>query len=170
MTSTQVKRIPEGMHTLTPHLICQDASAAIAFYQRAFGAVEISRTAGPNGKLMNAMLRIGDSAMMLMDENPQWGALSPTLLKGTPVSIHMYVEDVDAAFERAVQAGATAKMPPADMFWGDRFGAVADPFGHSWSIATHVKDVSPEEAQAAANGTAACADTPSGKSPVASGD
>lgn len=103
--SAQVRRIPEGMHTLTPHLICQDASAAIDFYQRAFGAIEISRIAGPDGKLMHAMLRIGDSALMLMDENPQCGALSPTLLKGTAVSIHVYVEDVDAAFERAVQAG-----------------------------------------------------------------
>jgi uncharacterized glyoxalase superfamily protein PhnB len=158
MTNQQVKRIPEGMHTLTPHLICSDASAAIDFYARAFGAVEISRTAGPNGKLMNAMLRIGDSAMMLMDENPEWGALGPTLLKGTPVSIHVYVEDVDAAFERAVKAGATSKMPPADMFWGDRFGALTDPFGHSWSIATHVRDVSPAEAQAAASGTGACAE------------
>jgi uncharacterized glyoxalase superfamily protein PhnB len=156
MKSEQVKRIPEGMHTLTPHLICSDAPAAIDFYTRAFGAVEISRIAGPNGKLMHAMLRIGDSALMLMDENPQWGALGPTLLKGTPVSIHVYVEDVDAAFERAVKAGATGKMPPADMFWGDRFGSVIDPFGHSWSIATHVKDVSTAEAQAAASGTAAC--------------
>lgn len=161
MTSQRVKPIPEGMHTLTPHLICADAPAAIEFYGRAFGAVEISRTAGPNGKLMHAMLRIGDSALMLMDENPQWGALSPTLLKGTPVSIHVYVEDVDAAFERAVKAGATAKMPPADMFWGDRFGAVTDPFGHSWSIATHIKDVSPAEAQAAASRTAECPETPS---------
>lgn len=158
MTSEPVKRIPEGMHTLTPQLICADAPAAIEFYARAFGALEINRIAGPNGKLMHAMLRIGDSALMLMDENQQWGALSPTLLKGTPVSIHVYVEDVDAAFERAVKAGATAKMPPADMFWGDRFCALTDPFGHSWSIATHVKDVSTAEAQAAASGPAACAE------------
>lgn len=158
MTNVPVKRIPEGMHTLTPHLICADARAAIEFYARAFGAVEVSRIAGQNGKLMHAMLRIGDSALMLMDDNPQWGALSPTLLKGTPVSIHIYVDDVDAAFERAVKAGATAKIPPSDMFWGDRFGALTDPFGHSWSIATHIRDVSPAEAQAAAIATAECAE------------
>jgi PhnB protein len=158
MANAQVKPIPADMHTLTPHLICANGSEAIDFYKRAFGAVEISRIVGQNGKLMHAMLRIGDSALMLMDENPQWGALGPTLLKGTPVSIHIYVKDVDAAFELAVKEGATAKMPPADMFWGDRFGAVTDPFGHSWSIATHIKDVSPEEAQAAASSMGDCPD------------
>ncbi|MDB5952708.1 MAG: glyoxalase [Massilia sp.] len=158
MANSPVQAIPEGMHTLTPHLICADASAAIDFYKRAFGAVELNRTAGPDGRLMNAMVRIGDSAMMLMDENLAWGALGPTQLKGTPVSIHIYVSDVDAAFARAVKEGATAKMPPADMFWGDRFSAVIDPSGHSWSIATHIKDVTPEESQAAALGMGACAD------------
>ena len=160
MANAPVKPIPEDMHTLTPHLICANATEAIDFYKRAFGATETSRIAGQNGKLMHAMLRIGDSALMLVDENPGWGAFGPTMLKGTPVSIHMYVKDVDAAFERAVKEGASAKMPPADMFWGDRFCAVIDPFGHSWTIATHVKDVSPEEAQAAASnmGTGECPD------------
>jgi PhnB protein len=153
MSNSTVKAIPEGMNTLTPYLICANAADAIDFYKRAFGAREVSRTAQTNGKLMNAILRIGDSSLMLMDENPQWGALGPVLLKGSPVSVHMYVDDVDAAFAHAVQEGATAKMPPADMFWGDRFCALTDPFGHSWSIATHIKDVTPEEAQAAATCT-----------------
>lgn len=150
MANSPVRAIPESFHSLTPHLICADASAAIDFYKRAFGAVEMSRTAGPDGKLMNAQVRIGDSVMMLMDENVAWGALGPTLLKGTPVSVHLYVKDVDAVFAHAVKEGATAKMPPADMFWGDRFSSVTDPSGHSWSIATHIRDVTPEESQAAA--------------------
>ncbi len=151
MSNTTVRPIPEGMHSLTPHLICANAADAIDFYKRAFGAREVSRTAQPNGKLMNAILRIGDSSLMLMDENPEWGALGPGLLKGSPVGIHLYVDDVDAAFAHAVKEGATARMPPADMFWGDRFCALTDPFGHTWSIATRIKDVTPEEAQAAAS-------------------
>jgi PhnB protein len=158
MANSPVQAIPEGMHTLTPHLICADASTAIDFYKRAFGAVELNRTPGPDGRLMNAMLRIGDSAIMLMDENLAWGALSPTQLKGTPVSIHLYVNDVDAAFAKAVKEGATSKMPPADMFWGDRFSSVLDPSGHSWSIASHVKDVTPDEVHAAALKMGACED------------
>lgn len=148
-TRPPVKPIPDGMHSLTPHLICANASDAIDFYKRAFGAEEVSRLTMPDGKLMHAMLRIGNSALMLMDENPAWGAKGPVALTNSPVSIHLYVEDVDAAFARAVAAGASVKMPPGDMFWGDRFGALTDPFGHSWSIATHIKDVSPEQAQAA---------------------
>ena len=144
-----VKPIPDGMHSLTPHLICANAADAIDFYQRAFGAVELSRLTMPDGKLMHAMLRIGNSALMLMDENPAWCAMGPAALKNSPVGIHLYVEDVDAAFAKAVAEGATVKMPPGDMFWGDRFGALTDPFGHSWSIATHIKDVTPEQAQAA---------------------
>jgi len=159
MAASPVSPIPQGMHTLTPYLVCADASAAIDFYRRAFGAVELNRIAGPDGRLMNAMLRIGDSALMLMDENVEWGALGPTLLKGTSVTIHVYVEDVDAAFARAVKEGATVKMPPSDMFWGDRYCALTDPSGHSWSIATHIKDVSTEEAQAAASSMGACPDT-----------
>ena len=159
MTNTAVKPIPDDMRGLVPHLICSNGSDAIDFYKRAFGAVEVSRTLMPNGKLMNAIMRIGGASFMLMDENPDWGARGPALLGGTPVSIMFYVEDVDAAFAHAVEQGATAKMPPADMFWGDRFGALIDPFGHSWSLATHIKDVTPAEAQAAAN----CA--PGGASP-----
>ena len=144
-----VKPIPDGMHSLTPHLICANAAEAIAFYQRAFGATEESRLLMPDGKLMHASVRIGDSALMLMDENPAWGAIGPAALKSSPVSIHLYVDDVDAAFAKAVGEGAVPKMPPADMFWGDRFCAITDPFGHSWTIATHIKDVTPEQAQAA---------------------
>lgn len=148
-STAAVKPIPEGMHSLTAHLICSDAVAAIDFYQRAFGAVELSRITMADGKLMHAMLRIGNSALMLMDENPGWGAIGPSALPNSPVGIHLYVENVDAAFAQAVEQGATPKMPPADTFWGDRFCAVRDPFGHSWSLATHIRDVSPAQAQAA---------------------
>ncbi len=147
--TTEVRAIPEGMHTITPHLVCDGAAAAIDFYQKAFGAVEQGRLAGPNGKLMHAMLRIGDSALMLVDQFPEWGSMGPAALKGTPVTLHLYVDDVDAAFAKAVAAGATVKMAVADMFWGDRYGMVTDPFGHQWSLATHQRDVSPEEMQQA---------------------
>lgn len=150
MAQPHVKPVPDGMHTITPHLVCRDAVAAIAFYQKAFGAVELARLPGPQGKLMHAMLRIGDSPLMLVDEFPDWGALGPQSLKGSPVTIHLYVADVDAAVERAVTAGARLTMPVADMFWGDRYGTIEDPFGHHWSIATHIRDMSPEEIQAAA--------------------
>lgn len=145
----QVKPIPEGMRTVTPHLVCAGASEAIDFYKKAFNAVEVGRLPGPQGKLMHAQIRIGDSAVMLVDEFPDWGSFGPKSLKGTPVTIHLYVEDVDAAFKRAVDAGATVKMALADMFWGDRYGVLEDPFGHQWSIATHIRDVSPEEMQQA---------------------
>ncbi|MDP9046188.1 MAG: VOC family protein [Pseudomonadota bacterium] len=141
MSSTQVKPIPEGMHSITPHLCCANAAAAIDFYKEAFGAVEVSRLAGPDGKLMHGAVRIGDSVVMLYDEMPQWGALGPKALKGSPVVIHLYVPDVDAAFAQAIAAGATVKMPVADMFWGDRYGQVEDPYGHCWSIATHTRDL-----------------------------
>jgi uncharacterized glyoxalase superfamily protein PhnB len=141
----KVKAIPEGMHAVTPHLICAGAADAIEFYKKAFGAVEEGRLAGPNGRLMHAMVRIGGSAVMLVDEMPEWGALGPKSLKGSPVTIHLYVEDADAVAARAVAAGAKLTMPVADMFWGDRYGKVEDPFGHHWSIATHVRDVTPEE-------------------------
>jgi PhnB protein len=149
MTSPQVKRIPDGMHSLIPHLVCAGAADAIAFYKQAFGAVELSRLPGPGGKLMHASMRIGDAVFMLNDENPAWGALGPKTLKGTPVTIHFYVEDVDAAARRAVAAGAKVVMEVADMFWGDRYGVFEDPFGHRWSIATHQRDVSAEEMQQA---------------------
>ncbi len=144
-----IKPIPDGFHTLTPHLVCRDAAAAIAYYVKAFGAVEQGRLPGPDGRLMHAMIRIGDSPLMLVDEMPEWGALGPQSLKGSPVTIHLYVEDVDAAVARAVDAGARITMPVADMFWGDRYGQIEDPFGHHWSIATHTRDVSPEKMQAA---------------------
>ena len=144
-----IKAIPDGMHTVTPHLVCAGAADAIDFYVRAFGAVEAGRMPGPGGKLMHAQVRIGDSAVMLVDEMPEWGALGPTALNGSPVTIHLYVDDVDAAYARAVAAGAEGTMPPADMFWGDRYGQVRDPFGHKWSIATHTRDVTPDEMQEA---------------------
>lgn len=143
-----VQPIPEDMHTLTPHLVCAGAAAAIDFYVKAFDAVELARLPGPNGKLMHAMVKIGDSPLMLFDEVPEWGSRSPLTLKGTPVIIHMYVRDVDAAIAQAVAAGATLTMPATDMFWGDRYGQITDPFGHQWSLATHTRDVSFEEMQA----------------------
>ncbi|HYD79439.1 MAG TPA: VOC family protein [Paucimonas sp.] len=147
MATPQVKPIPEGMHSVTPHLVCAGAADAIGFYKQAFGAVEMARAPGPDGKLMHAMIQIGDSMVMLADEMPEWGSLGPKSLNGTPVTIHLYVPDADAVFERAVTAGATVKMPLDDMFWGDRYGMVEDPFGHRWSIATHVRDMTPEEIQ-----------------------
>ncbi len=145
MTSPTVKPIPDGMHTVTPHLICAGASEAIEFYKKAFGATENGRFPMPNGKLMHASIRIGDSTLFLVDEMPEHGALAPKALKGSPVTIHLYVEDVDAFAARAVSAGAKMTMPVADMFWGDRYGQLEDPFGHRWSVATHMRDTSPEE-------------------------
>ena len=147
--ASKVKPIPDGMHSVTPHLVCDGAAAAIDFYKQAFGATEAGRLPGPDGRLMHAQITIGDSAVMLVDENPQCGMVGPKSLKGTPVSIHLYVEDVDAFVERAVAAGAKVTMPVTDMFWGDRFGALEDPFGHHWSVATHQRDVRPEEMQQA---------------------
>jgi PhnB protein len=149
MTMPKVNPVPEDMHSVTPHLVCAGAAEAIEFYKKAFGAVEAARVPGPGGKLMHAMIRIGDSAVMLVDEMPEWGALGPKSLNGSAVTIHLYVEDADASFERAVKAGAKITMPLADQFWGDRYGKLVDPFGHHWSIATHVRDVSMEEAQQA---------------------
>ena len=146
----KVQAIPDGMHSLTPHLVCRDAAAAIDFYGRAFGAVERFRLPAPDGKLIHACVQIGDSLLFLVDEMPAMGALGPQALKGSPVTIHLQVEDADAVFARAMRAGATVTMPLADMFWGDRYGQVRDPFGHSWSIATHVRDLSPEQIRAAA--------------------
>jgi len=150
MSQTAPKPIPDGMHAITPHLVCRNAAAAIAFYEKAFGAAELARLPGPQGKLMHGMVRIGDSSLMLVDEFPDCGALGPQSLNGSPVTIHLYVADVDATVERAVAAGAKVTMPVEDMFWGDRYGKIEDPFGHHWSIATHIRDVSPQEMQAAA--------------------
>jgi len=142
---TKVKQIPDGMHSVTPHLICAGAANAIEFYKKAFNAVEEVRLAGPQGRLMHAMIRIEGSAVMLVDEMPEWGALGPKSLKGSPVTIHLYVEDVDVFVKRAVAAGAKITMPLDDMFWGDRYCKLEDPFGHHWSVATHLRDLSPEE-------------------------
>ncbi len=143
---TQVKAVPEGYHTLTPHLVVKGAVDAIAFYKKAFGAEEIRRMMGPDGKsIMHAELKIGDSRLFLVDEFPQMKCLGPQSIGGTPVTIHVYVEDVDVAFKKAVDAGAQVTMPVADMFWGDRYGVLTDPFGHAWSIATHKEDLTPEE-------------------------
>jgi uncharacterized glyoxalase superfamily protein PhnB len=141
----KAKAIPEGMHSVTPHLVCAGAADAIEFYKKAFGAVELTRMPGAQGKLMHASIRIGDSTVMLADEMPEWGSLGPKALKGSPVTIHLYVDDADAFVARAVKAGAKVTMPVDDMFWGDRYGKLEDPFGHHWSIGTHVRDVSPEE-------------------------
>ena len=143
-----VNPIPEGMQTITPHIVCAGAAEAIAFYKKAFNAVELARLDGQDGKLMHAVIQIGDSKIMMADEFPDWGSIGPKTLKGTPVTLHMYVEDADKAFAQAVNAGASVKMPLADMFWGDRYGIVVDPFGHDWAIAMHIRDVSMAEMQA----------------------
>jgi len=141
-----VKPIPEGYHTITPYLTVRDAARAIEFYKQAFGAKEKGGVMkGPDGKVMHAELVIGDSIIMLADEFPEFGAVSPQGIGGSATGLHIYVEDVDLAFERAVKAGAETEMPVMDMFWGDRYGKLKDPFGHKWSIATHKADLSAEE-------------------------
>jgi len=144
-----VKAVPAGFHTLTPHLTVRDADKALEFYKNALDADVLNVARMPDGKVMHAALRIGDSMLMLNEEMPEFGALSPLSNGGAGVTIHIYTENVDAAFDRAVSAGANVTMPLMDQFWGDRYGMVADPFGHKWSIATHVKDMSPEEMQRA---------------------
>jgi len=144
-----VKAIPEGYHTLTPSITVRDAARAIEFYKKAFGAVEKGVMKGPDGKVMHAELRIGDSLFMLADEFPEFGSLSPQSVGGSGSGLHIYVEDVDSAFDRAIGAGGAVEMPVADMFWGDRFGKLVDPFGHKWSIATHTRDMSMEEIEEA---------------------
>jgi PhnB protein len=137
--------IPEGYNTLNPYLAVDDASKAIDFYQRAFGAKERLRMDGPEGTIGHVEMEIGDSVVMFSDPFPQSGVTPPKQLGGTSAGLFMYVEDVDGAIKRAVDAGATVTQPPEDMFWGDRFGKVSDPFGHEWQLATHVEDVPPEE-------------------------
>jgi PhnB protein len=142
----QVSPIPAGYHTVTPYLMVRGAAQAIDFYQRAFGAEEVVRMPGPDGqKLVHAEIKLGDSFVFLGDEFPDMGGGSPQTLGGTPVSLHLYVPDVDAAFNRAVAAGAQVQMPPTDMFWGDRYCKLTDPFGHVWGMATHTEDVTPAE-------------------------
>jgi uncharacterized glyoxalase superfamily protein PhnB len=140
-----VQPIPEGYHTLTPYLTCRDAAGAIAFYKQAFGAVERAVMHTPDGKVMHAELKSGDSIVMIADEFPEFGSLSPQSTGGSGAGLHVYVEDVDADFDRAISAGGTVLMPVADMFWGDRYGRLLDPFGHKWAMATHVRDMSLEE-------------------------
>jgi PhnB protein len=142
--ASRIKEIPKGFHTVTPYLTVSDCARAIDFYRRAFGAEELFRLDGPDGKVAHAEIKIGDSIIMLSDEMPGWGR-SPQSLGGTAVDIMLYVEDVDRIFKQAVAAGAKVTMPVDDMFWGDRYGRVTDPFGHSWSLATHKEDVPPEE-------------------------
>src|SRR3712207_2723973 len=143
--SMATKAIPEGYHTVTPYLAVEGAARAIEYYTRAFGAKEVGRMDGPEGTIAHAELEIGDSRIMLSDPFPQASTRSPKELGGPSASVFMYVEDVDAVVKQAVDAGATVTMEVADQFWGDHFGTITDPFGHVWSIATHVEDVSPEE-------------------------
>ena len=142
----RVEAIPDGYHTVTPYLMVRGADRAIEFYKRAFGAEALMRRPGTDGKsIMHAEIKIGDSRIFLSDEFPEMGCRSPQSLGGTASSLHLYVEDVNAAFKRAVSAGAQVKMPVADMFWGDRFGRLIDPFGHEWGMATHKEDLTPAE-------------------------
>lgn len=145
MPTPAPSRVPAHMHAVTPHLVCAGAARALDFYRRAFGAEETFRLPGPDGLLMHASMRFGDATVMLTDEMPQCQSFGPRTLKGTPVTLHLYVPDADAAFDKAVAAGATPVMPPADMFWGDRYAVVEDPFGHRWSIAHQQWIKSPEE-------------------------
>jgi len=142
--ASRAKEIPKGFHTATPYLIVSDCARAIDFYKKAFGAEELFRMDGPEGKIGHAEIKIGDSIIMLSDEMPGH-TRSPLSLGGTAVNIYLYLKDVDQVFHRAVAAGAKVAMPLSDMFWGDRYGQVTDPFGHSWSLATHKEDIRPEE-------------------------
>jgi PhnB protein len=146
--STQA--IPKGYHTVTPSLFVAGAAKAIDFYKKALGAEEVSRFAGPDGKIMHAEIRIGDSTIMLGDEMPEHGGKGPKSLGGTPVSFFVYQENVDAAWKRAIDAGAKEVMPLIDQFWGDRAGCFQDPFGHNWWLAQHIQDLTPEELNKAA--------------------
>lgn len=141
------KPIPAGFHTITPYLTIRGAAAAMAFYTRAFGARETLRLNGPGGAIMHAEMRIGDSPIMLAEESAAWDAFGPQHFKGTPVTICLYIADVDVLFQQAVGAGATVKRPPADQFYGDRTASLLDPFGHSWHLATHKEDLTQEQMQ-----------------------
>jgi PhnB protein len=143
-----VKPVPDGFHSVTPYLVVDGAASAIDFYTRALGANELFRMPDPSGKIAHAEIQVGDSRILLSDEFPERGEMggkSPKTLSGSAVSIFIYTEDVDALFNRAVAAGATVKLPPTDMFWGDRWSHVVDPFGHEWQFATHVEDLTPEQ-------------------------
>lgn len=153
-----INPIPRGYHSLTPYLFIKGAAGAIDFYKTVFGATERMRMPGPDGRIMHAELQIGDSIVMLSDENPQMGALSPQSIGGTACGLNVYLADVDAATRKALELGAKLVRPVRDQFYGDRSGSIIDPFGHLWSVATHIEDVAPEEMQrrmAAAMGQAA---------------
>ena len=142
---TQAKPIPQGFRSVTPYLTLNDAARALDFYKRAFGAQEVMRMDAPGGKIGHAEIKIGESMIMLADEMPSSGTRSPQSLGGTTAGIFLYVENADTVFNQAVSAGAKVEAPLADMFWGDRYGRLRDPFGHSWSVATHKEDVAPAE-------------------------
>jgi len=139
-----VRAVPEGMHTITPHLVVKDGAKAIDFYKKAFGAKETRRALAPDGRVMHAELKVGDSTIFLADEFPEMGSKGPSPGQ-SPVALHVYVDNVDDLFNRAVGAGASVRMPLMDAFWGDRYGQIIDPFGHTWALATHKEDVSAEE-------------------------
>jgi uncharacterized glyoxalase superfamily protein PhnB len=150
--SKSTQPIPPGHESLIPHLVCDRCAEAIEFYKKAFGAEEVGRMPAPDGRIMHAAIRIGTSFVFLVDDFPEFcggKSESPTALKGSPVTIHHYVEDCDAAIQRAREAGATVVMPARDMFWGDRYGVVTDPYGHKWSFATRIKNLTPDEMRAA---------------------
>ena len=140
-----VKAIPDGYTSLTPYLVIKGAEKALDYYKKVFNAVEIVRMPGEGGRIMHAEVKIGNAILMLSDENPERGYLSPVTIGGAGASVMLYTDEVDATFKKAIDAGGKAEMPPTDMFWGDRMGNLKDPFGHSWAIATHKEDVSPEE-------------------------
>ena len=150
--SKATQKIPSGLENLIPHLVCSPCSEAIEFYKKAFGAEEVSRAPAPDGRrIMHAQIRLGKSYVFLVDDFPEYcggKSSTPKALSGTPVTIHHYVENCDAAIKRAQDAGATVTMPAADMFWGDRYGVITDPYGHKWSFATHQKDLTPDQMQA----------------------
>ncbi|MDB5294250.1 MAG: glyoxalase [Phycisphaerales bacterium] len=152
-TTTPQTTKPAAATLLTPHLVCRDVAGAIEFYKRAFGAEEMRVVRTPDGGVMHAALTVGGAMLFLADECPEFGSRSPQGLGGTPVTLHLHVPDCDAVFDRAVRAGCTVKMPLENMFWGDRYGVLQDPYGHAWSIATNVRHVSQEEME---KGAAAC--------------
>lgn len=145
--TTKAKPIPDGYHTVTPYLIMKNAANALEFYKKAFGATELFRMPGPDGRVMHAEIQVGDSRIMLADECPEMNARSPQSLGGSPVSLLLYVQNVDSFFNQAVSAGAKVDRPIKDQFYGDRSGSLSDPFGHAWHVATHVEDVPPAELQ-----------------------
>lgn len=152
MAKTEAKKkVPMGSNNVTPHIVCSPCVEAIEFYKKAFGAEELGTFMMPDGsKVMHAAMKIGNSVVFLVDEFPEWGSVGPKSLGGSPVTLHIQVDDADSFVQRATDAGLETIMPLEDMFWGDRYGKFKDPFGHEWSVATHIRDVSPEEMEKAA--------------------